>query len=55
MVVLPLELVSTLLSSVQALRNVVLFVLLAPYDNEQSDLVHRVAAERNMDEIPLYE
>lgn len=36
------------------LRNAVLFLILAPYDNEQSDLIHRVGEEKTLDEIPLY-
>ncbi|KAA1110616.1 hypothetical protein PGT21_027739 [Puccinia graminis f. sp. tritici] len=31
--------------SLSALRNAVYFVILAPYDNEQSDLLHRIAKE----------
>lgn len=38
----------------EALKNVVLYVILAPYDNEQSDLIHRVSLERGLDEIPDY-
>lgn len=38
----------------QVLRNAVLFLILAPYDNEQSDLIHRVSEEKTLDEIPLY-
>uniref|UniRef100_A0A6G1SQC5 26S proteasome non-ATPase regulatory subunit 12 n=1 Tax=Aceria tosichella TaxID=561515 RepID=A0A6G1SQC5_9ACAR len=38
----------------EALKNVVLYVILAPYDNEQSDLIHRISQERGLDEIPEY-
>ena len=38
----------------QALKCVVLFVILAPYDNEQSDLLHRVKADKALDEQPKY-
>lgn len=38
----------------EALKNVVLYVILAPYDNEQSDLIHRVSLERSLDEIAEY-
>ena len=31
-----------------------LFLILSPYDNEQSDLIHRVSEEKRLDEIPLY-
>ncbi|KAI9626728.1 hypothetical protein KEM48_010191 [Puccinia striiformis f. sp. tritici PST-130] len=33
--------------SLAALRNAVYFVILAPYDNEQSDLLHRIAKEED--------
>lgn len=38
----------------QALKSVVLYVILAPYDNEQSDLVHRISADKKLEEIPKY-
>ena len=38
----------------QVLRNVVLFLVLSPYDNEQSDLIHRVGEEKTLEEISLY-
>lgn len=38
----------------QTLKNVVLYAILAPYDNEQSDLIHRVSQERSLDDIPDY-
>lgn len=38
----------------QALRYVVLYLILAPYDNEQSDLIHRVKEDKNLEEIPVY-
>lgn len=38
----------------QTLKNVVLYAILAPYDNEQSDLIHRVSLEKSLDEIPEY-
>ena len=38
----------------QALRSVVLFVLLAPYDHEQSDLMHRVYEEKKLEHLPKY-
>ena len=31
-----------------------LFLVLSPYDNEQSDLIHRVSEEKTLEEIPLY-
>lgn len=36
----------------ETLKNVVLYAILAPYDNEQSDLIHRVELERHLEEIP---
>ncbi|XDV36075.1 hypothetical protein PO909_005924 [Leuciscus waleckii] len=38
----------------QALKSVVLYVILAPYDNEQSDLVHRISLDKKLEEIPKY-
>ncbi|EDO26121.1 predicted protein, partial [Nematostella vectensis] len=38
----------------QALKHVVLFLVLAPFDNEQSDLLHRVKEDKTLEEIPLY-
>lgn len=32
----------------------VLYVILAPYDNEQSDLVHRISKDKKLEEIPKY-
>ena len=40
--------------SLQALKCVVLYLILAPYDNEQSDLLHRIGQEKNLNEIPKY-
>ena len=38
----------------QALKCVVLCIVLAPYDNEQADLIHRIKEEKALEEIPLY-
>lgn len=38
----------------QCLKNVVLYVLLAPHDNEQSDLKHRVYEEKKLLQLPIY-
>ncbi|XP_033630522.1 26S proteasome non-ATPase regulatory subunit 12-like [Asterias rubens] len=35
-------------------KHVILYLVLSPFDNEQSDLIHRVAADKNLDEIPKY-
>jgi len=32
----------------------VLFVLLAPHNNEQQDLLHRIADDKNLEELPKY-
>ena len=42
------------LISYQALKSVVLYVILAPYDNEQSDLVHRINTDKKLEELPKY-
>ncbi len=39
---------------VQALKNAVLYVLLSPFDNEQSDLLHRVHLEKKLEYLPIY-
>lgn len=38
----------------EALRYVVLYAILAPFDNEQSDLIHRVKDDKNLEDIPRY-
>lgn len=45
---------SNLCVVLQALKSVVLYVVLSPYDNEQSDLVHRISADKKLEEIPKY-
>ncbi|UYV71719.1 PSMD12, partial [Cordylochernes scorpioides] len=37
-----------------ALRHMILYLLLAPFDNEQSDLTHRTLTDRSLDQMPLY-
>ncbi|KAJ2719093.1 proteasome regulatory particle subunit [Coemansia sp. Benny D115] len=37
----------------QALTNMVLYLALAPYDNEQADLLHRVRADHNLEKLNL--
>ncbi|KAI8884547.1 PCI-domain-containing protein [Backusella circina FSU 941] len=39
----------------QALQNAILFVILAPFDNEQSDLVHRILEDTQLAQIPEYQ
>jgi len=36
-----------------ALRDAVVYAVLSPYDNEQSDLVARIAAEKKLEEMPV--
>lgn len=38
----------------QTLKNVVLYAILAPFDNEQSDMIHRISQEKDLAEIPHY-
>ncbi|XP_025086548.1 26S proteasome non-ATPase regulatory subunit 12-like [Pomacea canaliculata] len=38
----------------EALKCVVLYLVLAPYDNEQSDLIHRVKEDKNLEQLPVY-
>jgi hypothetical protein len=38
----------------QALKNAVLFVILAPFDNEQSDLLHRIFEDKKLVLLPAY-
>nr|XP_039266874.1 26S proteasome non-ATPase regulatory subunit 12-like [Styela clava] len=38
----------------QALKSVVLYVILSPYDNEQSDMLERTKQEKKLEEIPKY-
>ena len=37
------------------LRNIVLYVVLAKHDNEQSDLTHRIAEEKLLEDLPKYQ
>lgn len=36
------------------LKNAVVYIILAPYDHEQSDLMHRIEIEKKLHEIPHY-
>ena len=42
------------MQKLQILKNVVLFIVLSLYYNEQSDLIHHVLNEKNLKEIPKY-
>ncbi|ORZ15370.1 PCI domain-domain-containing protein [Absidia repens] len=37
-----------------ALERIILFAVLSPYDNEQSDLLHRIYQDQKLADIPLY-
>lgn len=39
----------------ETLRHVVLYCILSPYDNEQSDLIHRIKDDKNLEELPVYQ
>lgn len=36
------------------LKNIVLYIILSPFDNEQSDLIHRVKQEKALEDVPPY-
>ena len=38
----------------QTLKSVALFIVLSPFDNEQSDLIHHILKEKHLKEIPKY-
>jgi 26S proteasome regulatory subunit N5 len=38
----------------EILSYVVMFIALASYDHEQSDLIHRIAADKNLEKLALY-
>lgn len=37
-----------------ALQNAILYLILAPYDNHQSDLTHRILEDETLQKIPKY-
>lgn len=37
-----------------ALQNAILYLILAPFDNHQSDLTHRILADEALQKIPKY-
>ncbi|KAJ3031163.1 26S proteasome non-ATPase regulatory subunit 12 [Rhizophlyctis rosea] len=37
----------------EVLKNVIYFIALAPFDNEQSDLIHRIYEDSNLDKAPV--
>ncbi|KAI3646297.1 hypothetical protein MP228_009225 [Amoeboaphelidium protococcarum] len=36
------------------LQYVVIFIILAPFNNEQNDLMHKIALDKKLDQLPLY-
>ncbi|XP_074602360.1 regulatory particle non-ATPase 5 isoform X1 [Brevipalpus obovatus] len=38
----------------EVLKHMVLYIVLSPFDNEQSDLIHRVKIEKDLAELPNY-
>ncbi|XP_071548473.1 26S proteasome non-ATPase regulatory subunit 12 [Panulirus ornatus] len=38
----------------RVLKHVVLYIILAPYDNEQNDLLHRIKEDKTLEDIPQY-
>ena len=36
------------------MKHVALYIILSPYDNEQSDLIHRILQDKVLNEIPIY-
>lgn len=42
------------MEKLQTLKNVALFIVLSPFDNEQSDLIHHILKEKTLKEIPKY-
>lgn len=38
----------------EVMKNIVLYIVLSPYDNEQSDLIHRIAQEKYLEELTSY-
>ncbi len=49
------DLLLKITASLQALKCVLLYLILAPFDNEQSDLIHRVKEDKYLENIPLYQ
>lgn len=39
----------------EALKKLLLFLVLSPHDNEQHDLLHRTKADKRLDELPQYQ
>lgn len=39
----------------QALEHIVFFIILSPYDNEQSDLIHRIATDTRLSKLTIHQ
>lgn len=39
----------------EALKNIVIYLLLSPYDNEQQNLLHIVSDDKNLQQLPKYQ
>ncbi|EEC03388.1 26S proteasome regulatory complex, subunit RPN5/PSMD12, putative [Ixodes scapularis] len=46
---------ATIMQELQALKKLLLFLVLSPHDNEQHDLLHRTKADKRLDELPQYQ
>jgi len=42
------------MSKLNTLKNVALFIILSPYDNEQSNMIHIILQEKALNDIPKY-
>ena len=38
----------------EALKNIVIYLLLSPYDNEQQNLLHIISEDKNLLQLPKY-
>lgn len=38
----------------EALKNIVIYLLLSPYDNEQQNLIHILIEDKNLQQLPKY-
>lgn len=39
----------------EALKNIVIYLLLSPYDNHQQDLLHIISEDKNLQQVPKYQ
>ena len=38
----------------EALKNIVIYLLLSPFDNEQQNILHALSADKNLEQLPKY-